>query len=63
MADNTTGVTIAELTPTTALSSADRFEVDRKGGAYSITYEAMGEQLRESLGIHELMDALIEIIG
>ena len=63
MADTTTGVTIAELTPTATLSSSDRFEVDQGGGAYSITYEAMVEQLRESLGIHELMDALIEIIG
>lgn len=63
MADTTTGVTISELTPTTTLTSTDCFEVDRGGGAYSITYEAMVEQLRESLGIHELMDALIEIIG
>ena len=63
MADTTTGVTIAELTPTTALSSAARFEVDRNGGAYSITYEAMVEQLRESLGINELADALTDIIG
>lgn len=63
MADTTTGVTISELTPTTTLTSTDCFEVDRSGGAYSITYEAMVERLRESLGIHELMDALIEIIG
>lgn len=63
MADTTTGVTISDLTPTTSLTSTDRFEVDRNGGAYSITYETMVEQLRESLGIHELMDALIEIIG
>lgn len=63
MADTTTGVTISDLTPTTSLNTTDRFEVDRNGGAFSITYEAMVEQLRESLGIHELMDALIEIIG
>lgn len=63
MADTTTGVTISELTPTTTLTSTDCFEVDRGGGAYSITYDAMVERLRESLGIHELMDALIEIIG
>ena len=53
MADNTTGVTIAELTPTTALSSADRFEVDRKGGAYSITYANLVAQIDQSLGITE----------
>ena len=63
MADTTTGVAISDLTPTTTLTSTDCFEVDREGGAYSITYEAMVEQLRESLGIHELMDALIDIIG
>ena len=51
MADNTTGVTIAELTPTTALSSADCFEVDRKGGAYSITYANLVAQIDQSLGI------------
>lgn len=63
MADTTTGVAISDLTPTTTLTSTDCFEVDREGGAYSITYEAMVEQLRESLGIQELMDALTEIIG
>lgn len=63
MADNTMGVTISDLTPTTSLNMTDRFEVDRNGGAYSITYETMVNELRESLGIHELMDALIEIIG
>lgn len=63
MADTTTGVAISDLTPTSTLTSTDCFEVDRAGGAYSITYEAMVEQLRESLGIHELMDALIDIIG
>lgn len=63
MADTTTGVTISELTPTTTLVSTDCFEVDRGGGAYSITYEAMVEQLSDSLGIHELMDALTNIIG
>lgn len=63
MADTTTGVAISDLTPTSTLTSTDCFEVDREGGAYSITYEAMVEQLRESLGIHELMDALIDIIG
>ena len=59
MADNTTGVTIAELTPTTALSSADRFEVDRKGGAYA----NLVAQIDQSLGITELADALTNIIG
>ena len=63
MAENTTGVTIAELTPTTALSSADRFEVDRKGGAYSITYANLVAQIDQSLGITELADALTNIIG
>ena len=58
MADNTTGVTIAELTPTTALSS-----VDRKGGAYSITYANLVAQIDQSLGITELADALTNIIG
>ncbi len=63
MADTTTGVTISDLTPATSLNMTDRFEVDRNGGAYSITYETMVNELRESLGIHKLMDALIEIIG
>ena len=63
MADTTTGVTIAELTPTTALSSTDRFEVDRKGGAYSITYANLVAQIEQSLGITELADALTNIIG
>lgn len=63
MADNTTGVTIAELTPTATLSSSDRFEVDRNGGAYSITYATLVAQIEQSLGINELADALTDIIG
>ncbi len=63
MADNTTGVTIAELTPTATLSSSDRFEVDRGGGAYSITYANLVAQIEQSLGINELADALTDIIG
>ena len=63
MADTTTGVTISELTPTTTLTSTDCFEVDRSGGAYSITYEAMVERLRESLGMNELLDGLTNILG
>lgn len=63
MADTTTGVTISDLTPTTTLSSTDRFEVDRGGGAYSITYANLVAQLEQSLGINELADALTNIIG
>lgn len=63
MSDITTGVTISELTPTATLTSTDCFEIDRGGGAYSITYEAMCEGLKESLGINELLDGLTEIIG
>lgn len=63
MADTTTGVTISELTPTTTLTSTDCFEVDRSGGAYSITYEAMCERLKESLGMNELLDGLTNILG
>ena len=63
MADTTTGVTIAELTPTATLSSSDRFEVDRNGGAYSITYVNLVAQIEQSLGINELADALTDIIG
>ena len=63
MADTTTGVTIAELTPTTTLSSSDRFEIDRNGGAYSITYANLVAQIEQSLGINELADALTDIIG
>ena len=63
MADTTTGVTIAELTPTATLSSSDRFEVDRNGGACSITYANLVAQIEQSLGINELADALTDIIG
>lgn len=63
MADTTTGVTISDLTQTTTLNTTDRFEIDRGGGAYSITYEAMCAELKESLGINELLDGLTEIIG
>ena len=63
MADTTTGVTIAELTPTATLSSSDRFEVDRNGVAYSITYANLVAQIEQSLGINELADALTDIIG
>ncbi len=63
MADTTTGVTISELTPTTTLTSTDCFEVDRGGGAYSITYANLVAQLEQSLGIEELADALTNIIG
>ena len=63
MADTTTGVTIAELTPTATLSSSDRFEVDRNGVAYSITYANLVAQIEQSLGINELADALTNIIG
>ena len=63
MADTTTGVTIAELTPTATLSSSDCFEVDRNGGAYSITYTNLVAQIEQSLGINELADALTDIIG
>ena len=63
MADTSTGVTIAELTPTATLSSSDRIEIDRNGGAYSVTYADLVTQLENSLGINELADALTNIIG
>ena len=63
MADNTTGVTIAELTQTSTLNSTDRIEIDRNGGAYSVTYADLVTQLENSLGINELADALTNIIG
>lgn len=63
MADTTTGVTISQLTPTTTLVAGDRLEIDRNGGAYSITYADLVTQLENSLGITELADALANIIG
>lgn len=63
MADTTTGVTISQLTPTTTLVAGDRLEIDRNGGAYSITYADLVTQLENSLGITELADALTNIIG
>ncbi len=63
MADTTTGITISDLTPTTSLNTTDRFEVDRNGGAYSITYANLVAQIEQSLGIDELADALTNIIG
>ena len=63
MADTTTGVTISQLTQTTALIAGDRLEIDRKGNAYSITYADLVTQLESSLGITELADALTNIIG
>ena len=63
MADNTIGVTISELQQTTTLNRADRFEIDRDGGAYSVTYETLTAQLEQSLGLNELADALTNIIG
>ena len=63
MADTTTGVTISQLTQTTILIAGDRLEIDRKGNAYSITYADLVTQLKSSLGITELADALTNIIG
>lgn len=63
MADNTTGVTISQLTQTSTLNASDRFEIDRNGGAYSITYDTLVTQIEQSLGITELADALTNIIG
>jgi hypothetical protein len=45
------------------LNPTDRFEVDREGGAYSITYDMLVSELKETLGLLELVDALTEIIG
>ena len=63
MADTSTGVTISQLTQTSILYSTDRLEIDRNGGAFSITYANLVTQLEQSLGINELADALIDIIG
>jgi hypothetical protein len=63
MADNTTGVTISQLTQTSILSTTDRIEIDRDGGAFSVTYGDLVTQLENSLGINELADALTDIIG
>ena len=63
MADNTTGVTISQLTQTSTLSTTDRIETDRDGGAFSVTYGDLVTQLENSLGINELADALTDIIG
>ena len=63
MADTSTGVTISQLTQTSILYSTDRIEIDRNGGAYSITYSSLVNQLEQSLGINELADALTDIIG
>ena len=63
MADTSTGVTISQLTQTSTLSTSDRIEIDRNGGAYSITYADLVSQLENSLGITELADALTNIIG
>ena len=63
MADTSTGVTISQLTQTSILYSTDRIEIDRNGGAFSITYANLVSQLEQSLGINELADALTDIIG
>lgn len=63
MADTSTGVTISQLTQTSILYSTDRLEIDRNGGAFSITYANLVNQLEQSLGINELADALTDIIG
>lgn len=63
MADTSTGVTISQLTQTSILYSTDRLEIDRNGGAFSITYNTLVNQLEQSLGINELADALTDIIG
>ena len=63
MADTSTGVTISQLTQTSILNSTDRLEIDRNGGAFSITYNTLVNQLEQSLGINELADALTDIIG
>ena len=63
MADTSTGVTISQLTQTSILYSTDRLEIDRNGGAFSITYNTLVNQLEQSLGITELADALTNIIG
>lgn len=63
MTEPMTGVTIAELTPTSTLAPTDRFELDRNEEAYSITYKAICIQLQESLGINELINGLTKIIG
>ena len=63
MADTSTGVTISQLTQTSILYSTDLLEIDRNGGAFSITYSSLVNQLEQSLGINELADALTDIIG
>ena len=63
MTDTSTGVTISQLTQTSILYSTDRLEIDRNGGAFSITYNTLVNQLEQSLGINELADALTDIIG
>ena len=63
MADTSTGVTISQLTQTSILNSTDRLEIDRNGGAFSITYTNLVTQLEQSLGVNELADALTDIIG
>ena len=63
MADTSTGVTISQLTQTSILYSTDRLEIDRNGGAFSITYANLVTQLEQSLGVNELADALTDIIG
>ena len=63
MADTSTGVTISQLMQTSILYSTDRLEIDRNGGAFSITYNNLVNQLEQSLGINELADALTDIIG
>lgn len=63
MADTSTGVTISQLTQTSTLNSTDRIEIDRNGGAYSVTYADLVTQLENSLGINEIADAITNIIG
>ena len=63
MADSSSGVTISQLTQPSTRSTRDRIEIDRNGGAYSITYADLVTQIESSLGITELADALTNIIG
>lgn len=59
----TTGYAISDLSAITTLKDTDLIEIDRTGVGYSITYGNLVTNLEASLGLNDLADALIDIIG
>lgn len=64
MADTTVpGITIAELTKVTTLTSTDLFEIDRSGAGAAVSYASLVSALSSSLGLSGVREAIETLIG